>query len=313
MEPLTGRHRPAFTLIELLVVVVIVLIATALLLPGLSVAREASRRVQCQENLRRTGVALQTFADSHDRAFPPSRFNTPHHHGWVPMILPFLGTDLPHEQYNWGVNFYDAENESLVSKPLRVLQCPSVPDNPRPFTITDVTGAISYGPGAPSDYFAVSVVFDPSYGIESRRRGVFRNNVVTPIAEITDGTAYTLLVSEAAGRPAAWCRGRKVDDINQVNTRWWGSWAAYNSYGLQGYGSQCTQERGSCAVNCSNGRGIYAFHPGGANVLLADGSVRFLNENLELLIMYALVTKAGQELLALQDFEDASPATVPGQ
>ena len=53
-----------------------------------------------------------------------------------------------------------------------------------------------------------------------------------------------------------------------------------------------------CAINCSNNREIYSFHPGGANVVFADGSVRFLNESIPIKVLAALVTRAGGEVVS---------------
>ena len=54
---------------------------------------------------------------------------------------------------------------------------------------------------------------------------------------------------------------------------------------------------GSCAINCSNDGGMYSFHPGGANVAFADGSVRFVQANISMTIMSALITKNGGEVI----------------
>lgn len=300
--------RRGMTVADVLVVLALLVLGAALALPKALSAREQARRATCVDNLRQIGTAMYAFADGHDASFPPGRYNTPHQHGWAPFLLPYLNLSFPAERYRWDVDFFDKENEPVVKVPLPMFLCPAVPENPRIFTISDVTGGIAYGPGAPSDYFAVGAVFDDSYATPRARRGAVENNVVTPLAEFVDGTSYTFLVTEAAGRPAAWCQGRKVADENQVNARWWGAWAAFNSYGLQGFGEECTQDPGPFAVNRSNGRGIYAFHQGGANALMADGSVRFLAERLDLMVMYALATRAAGEII---DWDDVPQGTQP--
>jgi prepilin-type processing-associated H-X9-DG protein len=59
---------------------------------------------------------------------------------------------------------------------------------------------------------------------------------------------------------------------------------------------------GPCAVNCTNSAEVYAFHGGTANALLADGSVRGLQQNIDLQVLAALVTRAGGEVVNNNDY-----------
>jgi prepilin-type processing-associated H-X9-DG protein len=156
--------------------------------------------------------------------------------------------------------------------------------------------------GAATDYFACYGVWDPSYGTAEQRDGVFQNNAVRPLAAILDGTSNTIVVFEQAGRPSQWCNGRQIPGYNQANGSWWGAWAAFNGAQVQGYDDSCTQSIGTCAINCNNGRGVYAFHTGGANVLIADGAVRFLRPEMPPLVLYALATRASGETVSNSEF-----------
>ena len=98
-------------------------------------------------------------------------------------------------------------------------------------------------------------------------------------------------MAEAAGRPKLWRAGRLVDGVSNG-----AAWAAPGL--LQGKGSAPNGivQPGQCAINCTNQREVYSFHPGGANVLMADGSVRFLKESIDIRVFAGLVTRAGGEV-----------------
>jgi prepilin-type N-terminal cleavage/methylation domain-containing protein/prepilin-type processing-associated H-X9-DG protein len=296
--------REGFTLVELLVVIAIIGILIALLLPAVQAAREAARRAQCVNNLKQIGVAMHNFASSNNSAFPPGRLNAPYNYGWSIWLLPYIEQSAAQQQFDRSANFYDPVNQPIVQMPLSVFQCPSTPGNPRIFEMLSLANQPFSPPamGAAGDYFACYNVFDASYGTATQREGIFQNNKVRPMAEILDGTSNTILVFESAGRPSQWCHGRMEPGLNQVNGSWWGAWAAYNGGGIQGYDESCSQSIGTCAVNCNNGRGVYGFHPTGANVLLADGSVHFLQDSTALSIVYALATRANGEVAATADF-----------
>jgi prepilin-type processing-associated H-X9-DG protein len=129
-------------------------------------------------------------------------------------------------------------------------------------------------------------------------KGAMRQNGITRIIEIRDGTSNTTLFSEAAGRDVV----RYADGSTLTNTSNTGPiWAdsdnrltvtGSNADGKGGYGT------GPCAMNCTNLQGdIFSFHPGGANVGFADGSVRFISQNINIATLAALVTKNGGEII----------------
>jgi prepilin-type N-terminal cleavage/methylation domain-containing protein/prepilin-type processing-associated H-X9-DG protein len=292
--------RRGFTLIELLVVVAIVGILIALLLPAVQAAREAARKSQCTNNLKQIGLAMHSYATANYNAFPPGRYNAPYNYGWGVFVLPFLEQSALAQNFNMNANFYDAVNQPVVETPLAVFQCPSVPGN-RIFQMLNAPPANTpFSPpamGAASDYFACYGVYDASYGSSTQRLGIFQNNQICPLASVVDGLSETILVFEQAGRPAQWCNGKPILGLNQVNGSWWGAWAAFNGPQVQGYDDSCTQSVGTCAVNCNNGRGVYAFHAAGANVLMADGSVHLLQTSTSLNVLYALATLANGEVV----------------
>jgi len=105
-------------------------------------------------------------------------------------------------------------------------------------------------------------------------------------------------MAECAGRPAQW-QGRKPVPNGWLNG---GPWASRNLLWTRGATQDGTAFYGECAVNCTNDREVYSFHPGGANVVLADGSVRFLRADIGIRVFAQLVTRAGGEVVSGSDF-----------
>jgi prepilin-type processing-associated H-X9-DG protein len=127
-------------------------------------------------------------------------------------------------------------------------------------------------------------------------KGLTQNRMVRP-AGITDGTSNTILMAEAAGRPKLWRAGRLIPGVYSDGA----AWAAPGL--LQGRGSAAdgVVQPGRCAINCTNQREVYSFHPAGANVLMADGSVHFLKASIDIGVFARLVTRAGGEVVSTGD------------
>ena len=299
-------RRRAFTLIELLVVIAIIAILIALLVPAVQKVREAAARAQCQNNLKQIGLALQNHL-ARSKRFPPGWDLTvsPLSGGfpWGLYLLPFIEQDALYKGVDFSQPLTTAGNVAVISTPLTVFQCPSVPKPNRLYTESLPAGAM---PGLPaltwkataSDYTATSGVlgatlnncFNPPGG--SNREGILEMSRRNRYADITDGSSNTIIVGELAMRPELWRAGKMVSAFAPASGAGWGDplngecWFA----GSLGDG---TGTNGPCVINCTNerGRGLYSFHSGGANILLADGSVRFIAEAVNNCTFAFLVTK----------------------
>jgi hypothetical protein len=292
--------RTAITRTELLLLAALGAVALGLLLPALQKARGAAPRAACADNLRRIGAAIQAYADANDGELPYGHRNKSPLSGWVTLLLPYLGEENLSKQYRFDLDWYDPAQRAVVSRPLRVLQCPAVPSPDRMIagTINGVRYAVP-----PADYAAVSgitvdvvpAVFPPSYP----RFGAMPVDETLRFADILDGPSNTLLVAEAAGRPEVWLAGRATGKFppNDKST-----WSAWNGNFIRGTSADGTVMPGPCGVNCSNNNAVYSFHPGGAFGLLGDGSVRFLRHDVDVYVLYALATRAGGEILAAGDY-----------
>lgn len=129
-----SRNDRAFTLVELLVVLAIIGLLVGLLLPAVQAAREASRTMQCQNNLRQIGLATQSFHDTY-RVFPPARYQprpgdpSGNNCGgsettWLVRIMPFLEQTALETQWDYSKPYAD-HPESVRSQSLATYCCPT--------------------------------------------------------------------------------------------------------------------------------------------------------------------------------------------
>jgi prepilin-type N-terminal cleavage/methylation domain-containing protein/prepilin-type processing-associated H-X9-DG protein len=282
--------RRGFTLIELLVVIAIIAVLIALLLPAVQAAREAARRVQCVNNLKQIGLALQNYHDTIG-AFPMgyasrSRFvdgatDTAPGWGWGAMILPQLEQTTAFNAVNFGLAVEAPQNVTVLRMNVNAYLCPSDTTN-GPFPVTDAAGKV-LATAAPSGYAACvgNDAADATTGLsnDGLGNGVMFRNSRTRIGDILDGTTYTILVGERA-----W---------SNVNGLWAG--VVTNGVTRRGALNRCpttgalfypaaTLVQAHCHVlnpiaDADGGLDDFSSrHPGGANFVFGDGSVRFLKE-----------------------------------
>jgi prepilin-type N-terminal cleavage/methylation domain-containing protein/prepilin-type processing-associated H-X9-DG protein len=308
---LRSKTRRGFTLVELLVVIAIIAILIGLLLPAVQKVREAASRMQCANNLHQLGLALHGYHDAHGK-FPPGQVSGQDlgglpeagvtqavNHGWGPFILPFIEQQALADRYRWDVNVSDPLNQPVTTTQLKIFQCPSAESDR--FYTAGPSSAYS-GKSACTDYaptWYVDAILVGQGLIDRAGNGVLQPNYMTRMNEITDGTSQTILLTEDAGRPRQWRVGRRGPDQTVEG----GPWVAFKSgIILQGSTADGSQRPGSCAINCTNEREVYSFHPDGANTVFADGSVHFLKAGMSIRTLAALVTRAGGEVVSAADY-----------
>jgi len=316
--------RPAqsgkgFTLIELLVVIAIIAVLIALLLPAVQQARESARRSQCKNNLKQIGLAMHNYHDVYG-TFPPGSVCSYHATNPWASILPqadqanvynklqFVdGWSWIGHPANWaGIALPGYPNGPFLNgfKPA-YMQCPSstLPNNAKPNGFNIIMSSYVFVAGADTDPGAAAVTNSggASMGIASIG-GVFFQNSRIGFRDITDGSSNTFLVGEQSDwakngsgqntdiRPSGTGNGAFIGDPNRSP---FGSDArCYNRTTLR---YQLTSRDSTLDGATGEGRcntPLLSAHTGGLHILLCDGSVRFLSQNVNLTTAKNLALRA---------------------
>ncbi|WP_020473457.1 DUF1559 family PulG-like putative transporter [Zavarzinella formosa] len=322
------QRRAGFARTDLTVAIGLVVLGTGLFLPKLQAKRTDAAKIQCQENLRKIGQASLEFEKAQG-GFPPRRagFNDGSGYGgWGSYLLPHLGETELAKKYNLKLDFFDPGNKVVSETQLKTFLCPAAPtkrsimiqaqssaktDNPDKDSVWTINAGVS-------DYITSNGILAPrtGYGMNANatdqmlgnQRQAMADNVFTPISKITDGLSCTILVIEQAGRPEVWRAGKKQEVNNQfgaaANAR--GTWAGWGSIAFGPSGpdgiAPAKGDVTDCSVNCNNWFGIYGFHEAGANILLCDGSVRFVGKKLDPLTFIYLTLRDDGHLLSPTDY-----------
>jgi prepilin-type N-terminal cleavage/methylation domain-containing protein/prepilin-type processing-associated H-X9-DG protein len=300
-----------FTLIELLVVIAIIGILVALLLPAVQKIRSAAARLQCANNLKQIGLAMSNY-ENDQGYFPPSRttgtVNLPQvgitQHSWSAFILPYLEQSNVYNLYHIDRNWNDPVNYPAIQSQVKIFNCPTTPGGQRfDTTISSQPACGDYSTvNAVKDFVAINCFGYPRLTDKDDPRivGALRRDQRTRVVFLIDGTSSTIMVAEDAGRPNLFKSGGLpfIDPVNQKEGGWADPGAPFSIDGSNPDGSI----PGPCPLNCSNNSEPYGFHTDGLNVAFADGSVHFLNRQINLCTLAALVTRAGGEVISADDY-----------
>ena len=304
----TDARRSGFTLIELLVVIAIIAVLIGLLLPAVQKVRSQALMTECTNNLKQIGVALHAFAEAHDGTLPPSVNNaTTSLPVWTAHILPYVEQKNVFNDMNFNVAWSAAANDTTLNQTVvKTYICPAAPPSPpRPWR-----GWFGQDGRGISDYSAlteiaseVRTLYPTVAKSDSTYVGTLGHNVFRKFTDVTDGTAYTIMVAEDAGRNQKWTMG--VYNPTATNVSDSGAWAnPANVITVKGWdpatAANCTTTTNCKAVNGDNGEEVYGFHnnSGGSGVaggLFVDGHVYFLSSTTTIPVLSHLLSRAGGE------------------
>jgi prepilin-type N-terminal cleavage/methylation domain-containing protein/prepilin-type processing-associated H-X9-DG protein len=338
--PKTRQGSRGFTLIELLVVIAIIGVLIALLLPAVQAAREAARRSQCTNNMKQIGLALMNYHDI-TGAFPPPKIYSGSSSRANPggMILNTTGFTMILAQLEQQP-LYNAYNFSQAASTAHGPSNTVVVGNP--MVNTTVIGALVATYACPSDkapelvnYTGTSTYYGTTNGRRSnygfcsgwytdydapgaqnyrppmQYRGIFYCDLATNLAEIKDGTSATAMVGEtrqehiSSSYGAMWGSGRHTGVHLKCHPTIYGGKpypnyqfyvpnAAYNTIPPQAAGYN-PRRLGYAWVTSS-------LHPGGVNMLFADGSVHFIKNTINPNAWWGLNTMNGQEIVGSNQY-----------
>ncbi|TWU25747.1 hypothetical protein Pla144_29590 [Bythopirellula polymerisocia] len=251
--------------------------------------------------------------------YPLREWDLFHMHSWRVPLLPYLEQAALKQQLKMDKLATEVENEAVAQSVVPTFICPSGGD---PSNMKMGRAGLKHGSlGIPpdkrqekdfyhivrSDYDAMAgiqvhsdplpadveynsvdyvhwgiwgwAVFDTQTITGSRllryRRGTFR--------DVTDGLSNTIAFVERGGKPIEMRNGKPEVTADNPNAEYPGQigWSASNTF-------IWSINRNRVGVNESNSMGIYSFHPGGANVAIADGAVKFLSDATDFDILVSL-------------------------
>jgi prepilin-type N-terminal cleavage/methylation domain-containing protein/prepilin-type processing-associated H-X9-DG protein len=291
--------RPGFTLIELLVVIAIIAVLIGLLMPAVQKVRESANRIQCANNLKQMGLGMHNHASTFQSRFPsggwgwnwvgdPNRGHDIHQPGgWIYNLLPFVEADNVARlgQGLTGTAFLNASRDRC-GIPVSIFNCPSrrtggpYPDVIEYYNASTVTmaarsdyaacsgnGTADEIDGGPTSYAQENTY---NWGNLSQFTGIIYRRSQIRFADITNGTSNTYLAGEKYLNPAHYTDGQDPSDNENMYV---------------GFDNDINRTTFSPPMQDRRGvQDTFRFgsaHVGGLNMLMADGSVQFVEYTID--------------------------------
>jgi len=314
------RRFRGFTLVELLVVIAIIGLLVGMLLPAVQAARESARRAQCTNNLKQFGLAFHNYHDTHN-TFPPSYVITPGGGGlggppdaqtgdagpgwaWGTLLLPYMEQGPLFESFDISHPCWHTCNAQPARTTLSLFLCPSASGKggrtDEPFNVISESGRVlatfarsCYVANAGQEEPWGADVYGPLDSWEGIADGPLYRNSRTRASDVTDGLSNTVFVGEhhpvtsdktwVGVVPGAWVCPKPGFALGECD---------YAATLVNVHSGPCRHHHPPMIHPPNDRLGapcqMYAEHPGGCNVLLGDGSVRFVAETINVLTWAAV-------------------------
>jgi prepilin-type processing-associated H-X9-DG protein len=321
-------ERFGITINEVLIVLGIIGILLAVSIPAVLSVRESARRTQCLNNQRQLLHACQAFEAAHGSlpslyngtslAYPLKEWDLFHMHSWRVELLAYLEQQPLRDAINWKALATELVNKSVLETVVPVYICPagadplsnmgwgaahvewpnlSVPFSGIKYFATrsdyDAMAGIQLLPDPQSNRLSTKFIRWGVWGWPDFGNGQFAGTQLLryragKFRDVTDGLSNTIAVVERGGKPIDLLRGKpNVTPFNpDADYPGQSGWSASNTFAW-------ALNQDKVVINQSNSTGIYSLHPGGANVALADGSVRFMPESTEFIELVRLFSRSG--------------------
>lgn len=331
-----SRQRPGFTIIELLVAIMMIAILLTLLLPAIQQGRVSARTLQCKNNMRQIGLALQSYHTDYN-VLPPGMFNYlgdditnvvrpdgttgllgPSRSCWMQRLLPYvdqqpLYSKMPFDSntraHLWGTTF-GTPIWTIVPQ----FMCPSDPASPKNLTDQGATPELSQGFHGNIVLCAASTEFGLADQFKETGKasgddlnGLFYSFSSTRFADVSDGLSNTVMGSELILNPDGVGTPNQSRAVRDTRGRYYNCYRGSALFSTQyppntsvpDAVENCVANPASPCVMAPGPKVQYArsYHTGGANVMLADGSVRFVSETVSTEVFRALGSRAEGEPL----------------